>query len=236
MVGQGRRSGPETGGSRGRRAAGDSYASTSTVSNHAPIGNYLRDVMAAPQQLAERAASLEAAARHYAGRAVPLVEMEYGQLLDSDPGGRRRPGVASVPVRKGLAVADLGDLVDLPLLAVLATYRADGTALLSPVWHEYRDGGFNVCTSEGDIKARHLRRDPRAGLVVAEPVPPYRGVEVTTEATFVRDGVEATVERVAIKYLGEAKGRQYAQSAPDDIVVRLEPGRLRAWDFSDTPI
>jgi PPOX class probable F420-dependent enzyme len=141
-----------------------------------------------------------------------------------------------VAVRKELAIEDLGDLVELPLLAVLATYRADGTVLLSPVWHEYRDGGFNVCTSEGDIKARHLRRDPRAGLVVAEPVPPYRGVEVTAEATFVRDGVQATVERVAIKYLGEAKGRQYAQSAPDDIVVRLEPGRLRAWDFSDTPI
>ncbi len=54
----------------------------------------------------------------------------------------------------------LGDLVDLPLLAVLATYRADGTALLSPVWHEYRDGGFCVCTSDTDIKARHLRRAP----------------------------------------------------------------------------
>ena len=65
----------------------DSYASTSTVSNHAPIGNYLRDIMAAPQQLAERAASLEAAVRHYAGRTVPLVEMEYGQLLDSNPAG-----------------------------------------------------------------------------------------------------------------------------------------------------
>jgi hypothetical protein len=41
-------------------------------------------------------------------------------------------------VRKGLTVEDLGDLVQLPLLAVLATYRADGTVLLSPVWHEYR--------------------------------------------------------------------------------------------------
>ena len=65
-------------------------------------------------------------------------------------------------VRKGLTVEDLGDLVDLPLLAVLATYWADGTALLSPVWHEYRDGGFHVCTSGADVKARHLRRDPRA--------------------------------------------------------------------------
>ena len=139
-------------------------------------------------------------------------------------------------MRKGLSIEDLGDLVELPLLAVLATYRSDGTALLSPVWHEYRDGGFNVCTSEADVKARHLRRDPRAALVVAEPVPPYRGVEVSTEATFLRDDVAATVERVAIKYLGEERGRRYAQSATDDIVVRLQPGRLRAWDFSDSAI
>jgi hypothetical protein len=72
--------------------------------------------------------------------------------------------------------------------------------------------------------------------VVAEPVPPYRGIELTTEARLVRDGVSAVVERVAIRYLGEARGRRYAEPAPDDIVVRLQPGRLRAWDFSDTPL
>ncbi len=139
-------------------------------------------------------------------------------------------------MRRGLAIKDLGDLVDLPLLAVLATYRVDGTVLLSPVWHEYRDGRFNVCTSDVDVKARHLRRDPRAVLVVAEPVPPYRGAEVTCEATLSRDDVEATIERVAIKYLGEARGREYARSAPDNIVVRLAPAHVRAWDFSDAQI
>jgi hypothetical protein len=35
-------------------------------------------------------------------------------------------------MRRNLTVADLGDLVDLRLLAVLATYRSDGTVLLSP--------------------------------------------------------------------------------------------------------
>jgi PPOX class probable F420-dependent enzyme len=139
-------------------------------------------------------------------------------------------------MRRGLTVEDLGDLVDLPLLGVLATYRADGTVLLSPVWHEYRDGAFHVCTSRADVKARHISRDPRASLVVAEPTVPYRGVEVTTRASLVRDGVKATIERVAVRYLGEARGRQYAASATDDVVVRLAPGQLRAWDFSDTEI
>ncbi len=139
-------------------------------------------------------------------------------------------------MRKGLTVEDLGDLVDLPLLAVLATYRANGTALLSPVWYEHRDGGFHVCTSDADVKTHHLRRDPRAVLVVAEPTPPYRGVEVTAEAILLRQDVEATVERLAVRYLGEARGRRYAESASDDIVIRLEPGYVRAWDFSDAQI
>ena len=54
---------------------------------------------------------------------------------------------------------DLGDLAGLRLLAVLATYRHDGTVLLSPVWHEWREGGFGVVTSSRDVKAAHLRRD-----------------------------------------------------------------------------
>src|SRR5262249_54419069 len=80
-------------------------------------------------------------------------------------------------LRRGLGIVDLGDLVELPLLGVLATYRRDGSVLLSPVWHEWRDGGFNVVTTSRGVKARHLRRDSRAGLVVCEPSPPYRGVE-----------------------------------------------------------
>jgi hypothetical protein len=47
-------------------------------------------------------------------------------------------------VRTKLRPADLGTLLDEPLLAVLATLRRDASVLLSPVWHEWRDGGFNV--------------------------------------------------------------------------------------------
>ncbi len=137
-------------------------------------------------------------------------------------------------MRRGLAIADLGDFVDLPLIAVLATYRSDGTVLLSPVWHEYWEAGFNVCTSAGDIKARHLRSDPRAVIVVAESCPPYRGVELTTRATLSQDGVSETVRRIAVRYLGADLGQAYAESAPDDMVIRFEPGQVRAWDFADT--
>ena len=136
-------------------------------------------------------------------------------------------------MRRGLTVNDLGDLVELRLLAVLATYRRDSAVLLSPVWHEWRDGGFNVITGSGGVKARHLRRDPRAGIVVCEHVVPYRGVELRCSAQLVSAGVEDAVKRIASRYLGREAGAAYAARAEDDLLIRLEPGDLRAWDFAD---
>jgi PPOX class probable F420-dependent enzyme len=136
-------------------------------------------------------------------------------------------------VRKHLAIEDLGDLVERPLLAVLATYRRDGSVLLSPVWHEWRDGGFQVVTRSSDGKAKHLRRDPRANIVVCEHAPPYRGVELRAEARLITTGVEEATRRIASRYLGSEAGAEYAESGGDDLLVRLEPGVLRAWDFAD---
>jgi len=136
-------------------------------------------------------------------------------------------------LRRGLGIADLGDLVELPLLGVLATYRRDRTALLSPVWHEWRDGGFNVVTTSDGVKARHLRRDSRAGLVVCEPSPPYRGVEVRSSAQLVTAGVDEAAVRIASRYLGPEAGRAYVAQGSDDLLLRLEPSTLRAWDFAD---
>jgi PPOX class probable F420-dependent enzyme len=136
-------------------------------------------------------------------------------------------------MRKNLTVDDLGDLVGLPLLAVLATYRRDGTVLLSPVWHEWRHGGFQVVTGSGDVKAAHLRRDPRASIVVCEHSPPYRGVELRGRARLVTTGVADAVTRIASRYLGPEAGAAYAERGNDDLLIRLEPGDLRAWDFAD---
>lgn len=136
-------------------------------------------------------------------------------------------------MRKWTDVTELGDLLELPFVAVLATYRANGSVLLSPVWHRWREGGFDVLSRSGDVKVGHLRRDPRASIVVYEHVPPYRGVELRTEARVSTDGAAEAVAPIASRYLGPEEGRRYAESAPDDILIRLEPGVIRAWDFAD---
>jgi len=136
-------------------------------------------------------------------------------------------------MRKGLTPDELGDLLEQPRVAVLATYRRDGTILLSPVWHEWRDNGFNVVTLSDDVKAGHLRRDPRASIVVYEDDPPNRGIEVRTTARLSPLEDRSVVRRIATRYLGQEEGERYAAAGGDDLLVRLEPGRLRAWDFAD---
>ena len=85
-------------------------------------------------------------------------------------------------MRKGLAPDDLGDLLELPRVAVLAMYRRDATVLLSPVWHNLRDNGFNVVTGPRDVKARappsRSAREPRR----LRGDCPYRGLELRARA------------------------------------------------------
>ena len=128
-------------------------------------------------------------------------------------------------------IDELGDLLERPYCAVLATYREDGSVLLSPVWHEWRDGGFDIGIGENDIKHRHLLRDPRAAVVVFDHHWPGRGLEVRGIATVTTEGREELSRRLSIRYLGPVNGAIYAAKVAPGVVVRLEPGTLRAWDY-----
>jgi PPOX class probable F420-dependent enzyme len=134
-------------------------------------------------------------------------------------------------VRKDIPLEELTDFLTLPIASVLGTYRRDGGVLLSPVWHCWRDGGFDVTCFPGDVKVKHLQNDPRASLLVYDQAPPYRGVEIRTTA--VLSEVDAReFDKLAVHYLGEEAGLAYAaQLTGSLILVRLEPGNIRTWDF-----
>src|SRR5262249_56765284 len=110
-------------------------------------------------------------------------------------------------VRKGLSVEELGDLLERPYNATLATYRRDGSVLLSPVWHEWRDGGFSIFTGADDVKARHIARHGRAVVVVSDNDFPFRGIELSAALTIVRDPdfAPSALERIARHYVCETR-------------------------------
>jgi len=131
-------------------------------------------------------------------------------------------------VRSNLTIKDLGDLLDQPLVATLATYRSNGDVLLSPIWFEWQDGGFNLIVGRNDYKTQHLRRDPRASLAVYENALPLRGLELRGTARLFTDGLHDLRKRIWQRYLGtDAEGPDEAE-----IGVRVE-GTFRAWDFAD---
>jgi PPOX class probable F420-dependent enzyme len=140
-------------------------------------------------------------------------------------------------MRKDLRPEDLGDLLTGPRVAILATQYADGSVLLAPVWHEWADGGFTVVIDGNDAKIRNLRRDPRVAIVVAEDESPYRGIEVRTQARFVETEARLVLRRLAKRYLRNRDADAYLERmrgwADEAVVIRVEPGVLRVWDFAD---
>jgi PPOX class probable F420-dependent enzyme len=145
-------------------------------------------------------------------------------------------------MRRDLQPDDLGDLLTGTYVGILATHFADGTDLLSPVWYEWSNGGFTFVTFSGDIKLRHMMRDPQVSLVVAESEPPYRGMEVRGPAQITDADGLAQLRRLAERYLKQRNVDAYTDRITawmDEvghskvILVRLEPGILRAWDYAD---
>jgi PPOX class probable F420-dependent enzyme len=134
-------------------------------------------------------------------------------------------------MRRDLSPDDVSELLARPLLAVLGTRTRDDDILLSPVWHEWRDSGFTVFTDPDDVKARHLRRDPRGSIVVCEHEPPYRGIEVRGEAHLLANGDTGTMQRIAARYLGDTAAADWTD--PAAILIRITPGTQRVWDFAD---
>ncbi|HUL85138.1 MAG TPA: pyridoxamine 5'-phosphate oxidase family protein [Actinomycetota bacterium] len=125
-------------------------------------------------------------------------------------------------------------LLEGPSPSVLTTYREDGSALVSPVWFRWIDGSFEIVILEGDVKLRHLGRDPRCGLVVFEAVPPFRGVEVVGTGELSSGDVATVRAAIAARYLGVERGQRFVDARKDrrGVVVRLHAEEPRVWDLA----
>jgi PPOX class probable F420-dependent enzyme len=135
-------------------------------------------------------------------------------------------------VNRGLTPDQLGGLLDEPQLATLATFRRDGSVLLSPIWHVWEDGGFTVAMAVDDVKIAHIERDPRVTIVVAEREFPYRGFEARGTARISEQPYPTTIRRIAARYVGDDASSFYDDEA-GGVVVRVEPHATRGWDFRD---
>ena len=138
-------------------------------------------------------------------------------------------------MRRNLQPSDLGDLLDRPLNAVLGLHHQDGSILLTPVWHLFKEGSFYFQVPRGDRKIAMLMHDPRCSLLVAENEHPYRAIEVSGEGSLSKDdypvlGLEI-VRRYVEAYDPGATAADYLLDG--GLIVRIKATAMRAWDYAD---
>jgi PPOX class probable F420-dependent enzyme len=117
--------------------------------------------------------------------------------------------------------------------ATFATVRADGRPHAVPTWY-IRDGEDYVFTTwHTTVKARNLRADPRAALVVQDPEPPYDYVTVEGRAEILDDLPECRRIATALgaKYMGEDRAEAFGarNGVAGELVVRLRPARIHGF-------
>jgi PPOX class probable F420-dependent enzyme len=120
-------------------------------------------------------------------------------------------------------------------VGILSIQRTDKGPLALPIWYQYEDGQVLIHMARESVKAKLLRRHGRATMTVQDETPPYRYVMVEGPVTVAHEGRD--ISSMAIRYLGDELGRQYAADNPvtdESVVARLTPERWLTTDYGAT--
>lgn len=115
----------------------------------------------------------------------------------------------------------------------LAWVSQDGRPHVAPVWFvlDGQDVIFNTHETAG--KAKALKREGRASLVVDDQAPPYSFVKIDGAITFEDDldRVRAVATEIGGRYMGADRAEEFGNrnGTSGELVVRLTPDRIAAW-------
>jgi nitroimidazol reductase NimA-like FMN-containing flavoprotein (pyridoxamine 5'-phosphate oxidase superfamily) len=121
-------------------------------------------------------------------------------------------------------------------VGVVAVERPDRAPLSVPIWYGYEPGGDVLLWTESDsLKHRLIRDAGRFSITAQEEQPPYKYVTAEGDVVDIGPAAEADMRQIAIRYLGEEAGNQFADAnaTPSAIVIRMRPQRWLSFDYSD---
>ena len=111
------------------------------------------------------------------------------------------------------------DLLDRPVVAVLAVIGPDGRPGLTPMWFDYEGDTILVNTASHRPKCRWIRDNPQMSLILVNPDNPYHWLSMKIAVVNERredgpDGASVTAQlnRIWKKYIGE--GDEYGLRDP----------------------
>ena len=126
-------------------------------------------------------------------------------------------------------------LIDRPNFAHLATLMPDGSPQSVPVWVGREGDRLLVCTSEGSLKGRNTRRDPRVALSIVDFRDPYEEVQLRGRVVERRPDPDLRImDPVSHKYTG----KPFPMRTPEGrvaLVIEIDKVRYTKLPFVHTP-
>jgi len=142
---------------------------------------------------------------------------------------------AARPAPPAMSQDDMKAFLARPLIARLATVRANGSPQITPMWFIYEDGVMYMSTRTEAAKVKHLQKNPRAAVVVDEMVAPRKNKIVTIEGTVevLTTGVKETTIKISQKYTGvdgsSSPQAQQSINAPR-VILKITPQKIATMD------
>ncbi|MBL4679645.1 MAG: hypothetical protein JKY88_02830 [Pseudomonadales bacterium] len=118
-------------------------------------------------------------------------------------------------------------------VGIISIPREKRAPLTVPIWYDYEPfGKVWMLTQPDSLKGKALLNCEYISLCAQTEKPPYQ--YVTVEGKFeISDSNSEAGLKMAIRYLGETMGRQYADNSEDDgIILSFEPENWLTVDYS----
>lgn len=155
---------------------------------------------------------------------------------------RSPEGLPNAVLPGRLSVAERDELLALRLIASLATVAPDGFPHVVAMWYRREGDALLMPTSQHTLKVRHLRRDPRAAVMVdlSREGLNLRGVIVRGIAELVEGPEAQRLNRsiheryVTERGLAEPEVAGYLTSG-DDVTIRVPFERVSTWNLAERP-
>lgn len=131
--------------------------------------------------------------------------------------------------------ADAKALIDRPNFAHLATLMPDGAPQSTPVWVGREGDRLLVCTSEGSLKGRNTKREPRVAISIVDFGNPYEEVQLRGRVVERRPDPDLKImDPISHKYTGKPfPMRSYEGRVA--LVVQVDKAKYTKLPFQHTP-
>ena len=133
------------------------------------------------------------------------------------------------------------ELLDARVIANLASFRADGTIHLVAMWFTWDGTHVRFPTNSGSAKAKNLRSDPRATVMIDDSRGGFdvAGITITGRVELVEGAEARDLNRVVhLRYI-TAEGLAFPEVGGllenDDVTLRLVPEKASTWDMRPLP-